>query len=514
LAGSVWSIGYGVYAKGSQMESTEAELQQMFTEVQEENRRLKTRYHNKLEVNHAINRTLVSFQGNKSEAWHRWFKYKEGFSASLVEYLMDTLHIDTGPLLDPFAGSGTALFTASDRGLDTIGIELLPVAAEIIRTRDMLRSCDSKSVAKRVLSYAEKGAWKQSKRRREFCHLRITADAFPPETQAALERYLYSAQTVKDIVLKQILRFAALCILESVSYTRKDGQYLRWDSRSSRRLRGKEFHKGPIIGFDDAICAKLREIAGDLTNNNRGLFEELMQTNKPGSVELREGSCLDLLPEIPTASIGAIITSPPYCNRYDYTRTYALELAMLGVDEEELRRFRQAMLCCTVENREKDWLVSRFKSSTLKQVGQAFDSQKVLNTALAYLESCRLTGAINNNSIPRMVKNYFKELAIVIFECARVLKPGHPFIMVNDNVRYQGAEIPVDLILSDFAERAGFDTETIWVLPRGKGNSSQQMGIHGRMENRKCVYVWRLRGRQAKQRARKAALAQSCLPRM
>jgi len=29
------------------------------------------------------------------------------------------------------------------------------------------------------------------------------------------------------------------------------------------------------------------------------------------------------------------------------------------------------------------------------------------------------------------------------------------------------------------------------VLPNGKGNSSQQMGEHGREELRKCVYVWR-----------------------
>ena len=63
--------------------------------------------------------------------------------------------------------------------------------------------------------------------------------------------------------------------------------------------------------------------------------------------------------------------------------------------------------------------------------------------------------------------------------------------MVNDNVQYGGEEVPVDLILSDMAADAGFETECIWVLPRGKGNSSQQMGAHGRNELRKCVYLWR-----------------------
>ncbi|MGH7989178.1 MAG: site-specific DNA-methyltransferase, partial [Limisphaerales bacterium] len=97
----------------------------------------------------------------------------------------------------------------------------------------------------------------------------------------------------------------------------------------------------------------------------------------------------------------------------------------------------------------------------------------------------------NNDGIPRMVRGYFCEMACVISECARVLKRGAPFIMVNDNVRYAGASISVDIILSEFARQLGFEVENIFVLPNGKGNSSQQMGFHGREALRKCVYIWR-----------------------
>ena len=90
-----------------------------------------------------------------------------------------------------------------------------------------------------------------------------------------------------------------------------------------------------------------------------------------------------------------------------------------------------------------------------------------------------------------MVRGYFYEMACVIAECARVMKSGAPLLMVNDNVRYAGASISVDLILSDFAEKLGFRVENILILPNGKGNSSQQMGEHGREVLRKCVYVWR-----------------------
>ena len=55
-------------------------------------------------------------------------------------------------------------------------------------------------------------------------------------------------------------------------------------------------------------------------------------------------------------------------------------------------------------------------------------------------------------------------------------------------------EVPVDLILADIAERCGFRCEEISVLPRGKGNASQQMGRYGRRELRKCVYRWRRYG--------------------
>ena len=122
---------------------------------------------------------------------------------------------------------------------------------------------------------------------------------------------------------------------------------------------------------------------------------------------------------------------------------------------------------------------------------EAADGEVLLQAILAYLDQERLSGRLNNNGIPRMVRGYFYEMACVIQECCRVLKLGAPLFMVNDNVRYAGASISVDLILAHIAEHLGFQVESILVLPDGKGNSSQQMGEHGRAPLRKCVYVWR-----------------------
>lgn len=201
-----------------------------------------------------------------------------------------------------------------------------------------------------------------------------------------------------------------------------------------------------------------------------------------------DGSCLRILPELPDGVYDAIMTSPPYCNRYDYTRTYALELALLGISEQRLSKLRQEMLSCTVENRAKDLLsINPTRITALS----AAEEQELLQSILKYLEDQKTAGLLNNNGIPRMVRGYFYEMACIIAECARILKPNAMLFMINDNVRYAGASISVDMILSDIAEKLGFHTESILVLPGGKGNSSQPMGEHGREELRKCMYVWR-----------------------
>ncbi|MFB2878184.1 hypothetical protein [Floridanema aerugineum] len=146
------------------------------------------------------------------------------------------------------------------------------------------------------------------------------------------------------------------------------------------------------------------------------------------------------------------------------------------------------MLSCTVENKPKDLLTINPAWKTALNIA---DEQSLLQGILQYLDSQKEPNNLNNKGIPRMVRGYFYEMACAIQECFRVLKPGTNLFMVNDNVRYAGVSISVDMILSDFAEKIGFTVENILVLPGDKGNSSQQMGNHGREPLRKCVYVWK-----------------------
>lgn len=463
-----------------------AEQSVALNKIEALDQKMSQHFHDKLKVEPALTRQIVSFQANKLRANYRWYKYKEAFSAALVEYLLDKYGISTGKMLDPFAGSGTAMFAVGEAGMDADGIELLPIGQQII----FVRMCLEKEFSTRDFAALRKWVndcpWRQSGTKVVLSKLRITDGAYPEETIESIERFMSALQNENELV-RSVLQFALLCVLESVSYTRKDGQYLRWDHRSGRRQGTRPFDKGKILEFDKAICAKIEDICNDLCGSKKSgeLFPAKILH---GKLKLFRGSCLAIMPALPDNSYDAVMTSPPYCNRYDYTRTYALELALLGVGEQELTKLRQEMLSCTVENRAKDLL--NINPKWTKAIAAA-DGQELLQSVLRYLEDEKAQGRLNNNGIPRMVRGYFYEMACVIAECARVMKQNAYLFMVNDNVRYAGASISVDMILSNIAEKLGFHVENILVLANGKGNSSQQMGRHGRDPLRKCVYLWR-----------------------
>ena len=91
---------------------------------------LLARFADRIAVNPDLSRSLVSWQSNKHTPGFRWFKFKEGFSAALVRYLLGFLD-EPGCLLDPFAGTGIAPITAARVGWQGIGVEILPVGVNV-----------------------------------------------------------------------------------------------------------------------------------------------------------------------------------------------------------------------------------------------------------------------------------------------------------------------------------------------------------------------------------------------
>lgn len=432
-------------------------------------------------INPVLTRRSVSYQGNRGLPGLRWLKYKEGFSHELVDQLID--EVQPASVLDPFAGIGTTPLVAAGKGLRASGIEIMPVGVltgkAIAHTANGLRRGAFRVAAMSLLERLNSD--KAAKDEHVFRHVPITEAAFPKETEADLAKAREFVSEATDTGVRVLLNLACMSVLESVSYTRKDGQYLRWDHRSGRTLKA-HMHKGPILSLTEALQTRLGEMDEDI--------EPLRERYGKGVPQLITGSSLEILRDLPDSSFDMVITSPPYANRYDYTRTYALELAWLGYDKGAFAALRQRMLSATVENKSKRRQLQELygQSALLNSATRMYDEQGAIHEVVEILGEHM--AELGNPHVIRLIEGYFFEMAVIIGELGRVVRPGGTLVMVNDNVQYHGEEVPVDLILSDFAERSGFRCVQIYVLSRGKGNSSQQMGRFGRRELRKCVYKW------------------------
>ena len=426
-----------------------------------------------------LTRKLVSYQGNRDIPGLRWMKYKEGFSMGLVRSLLEQTRAKK--VLDPFSGMGTTALTASSLGMESVGIDVMPVGNEavnaMIAVAHEVDVTALRRTANRLAAYIGNGS-----RQLPFEHLRITHSAFPRQTENEIGKARSFISRVGNSAVRTVLDFACMSVLEEVSYTRKDGQFLRWDRRSGRDVADK-LRKPYIPTLKTALAARIEMIIADAP-----ALREKYGGPRPS---IHTGSSLTGLKEMRDSSFDAVVTSPPYANRYDYTRTYALELAYMGYGEEKLRKLRQDMLTATVENRPKNGEIttaygrSQLPTKAAKMTSECGRLQEVLTYLRGEIKS------LNNPHIIRLVENYFGEMALVVVELGRLVKSGGDVFMVNDNVRYHGMDVPVDLILSEFAEKSGFRCESIRALRRGKGNSSQQMGRFGRKEMRKCIYHWR-----------------------
>lgn len=466
-------------------------------------RELEEKYFPLIEVTDDFNRKSVSFQLSKNEAIHGWLKYKEGFSADLVNKFLKEFGCKKGDvILDPFMGSGTTALVAILNDMNSVGYDILPMSKISILAKSSVLLYDLSEIEKMIdlITNTEFPA-SYTKKTNEIS---TTTDAYPNNNGVEIEYFteLIQESDYSDLT-KNLFTLCTLNTLEKVSYSAKDGQYLRWDYRcpkivaaeKARIEAGKKpfvvrLDKGDIPSFKEAVIEELTKVTGDI---------KYIQKNSKSSFNTKcdfiEGSALFNLPLLPDNTVSGVVSSPPYCNRYDYTRTYALELAYLGKKDEDVRQLRQDLLSCTVENKSKrdsirDFYIKINRLSDFEKVEDIIADCSALTETIEALKARSLKGEINNKGVLKMVEGYFYELAFIFFEIFRASKSGAGVAFVNDNVRYAGEVVQVDFITCALAEAIGFNIKKIYALKQKKGNSSQQMKKYGRVALRKSITVW------------------------
>ena len=470
---------------------------------EKERQKLEKEYSQYLQVTEKFNRQSVSYQLSKNDVLHSWLKYKEGFSAALVNLLLDEMNAVPGDLvMDPFMGSGTTALVCQMRGIDSIGYDIMPISAVSLKAkaasaeynldelREMLKTVQGLAVP---CGYSKKTPY-----------IAITQDAYPEETELFLQ-YIsdWRDDSAFSPLAKNLLTLCIINSLERISYTSKDGQYLGWDSRSKkvqeinrqRKEKGKKLLpekrvRAQIFSAKETIVSELEHVIDDIA-----FIQRTSSEFNDAHISFIGNSALYELPKLPAGILKGVITSPPYCNRYDYTRTYALELVYLGADDAGIKQMRQNLLSCTVESKSKTDELKIFYESIgetdrFNYICTKIKENKAFTEIMDALRIRKENGDLNNNGVIRMVEGYFTELAFIYAELFRICKPGAMVAFVNDNVRYGGEVIPVDFLCSSFAEQFGFKVKTIYALKQQKGNSSQQMAKYGRVALRKGITVW------------------------
>lgn len=392
-------------------------------------------------------RTPVSYAANRAEPLLRLYRYKEAFSAALVESLLDRFAIKGSDfVLDPFAGMGTTLLVCMRRGIPSVGIERLPSSATVARSWPRFLDLEPGDLTKAWLEYRE--------------HLLRVAPAPFADDVPLLKRAL-STQTLdtlrrwKTIVaslpepLHSVFTVLTLGALPLVSRLSNDGQFPRIVSDRN------------VLPLPDALLRKVELAEEDV------LCVRSWRNMAVAPLVIDGDARSDSLP----AGIrpAAIITSPPYPNRFDYTRSYCLDLLFLGVgSRRELRALRHSLLRSHIESRGGD-------DSRLPYLDQAL--------------SIMSANGFNNPRVPSMLRAYFADMRTVIAKWYDWLKPGGNAAVVIGNVRFAGVVVPVDLLLCEIAEQRGFRVRGVQVL-RYKGNSSQQMKEYGRVPVRESLLLW------------------------
>ena len=465
--------------------------------------KLENKYWKITEVTDKFNRQSVSYQLSKKDCLHRWLKYREGFSSQLVKILLDEFGIKEGDLImDPFVGSGTTALVCALDGINSIGYDILPMSKLSIQAKSLVYDYDISELKAILEDIKVLEVPENYNKQTNF--VSITNGAYPEAEAIAISYFTeHFDNSGYSQIAKNLVKLCILNSLERISYTIKSGQYLSWDHRCPKiieinKLR-VEAGKKPFVNKNNK--GELPTLKNALLLECSQIVEDIVSLQDKGSgfkatCNYIEGSVLFEIAMVEEGCISGVITSPPYCNRYDYTRTYGLELAYLGKDDVQIKEIRQALLSCTVESKTK---VEKLKNH-YEKLGRLADfervmgivrNNKVINEVNSALQVRNANGEINNKGILRMVEGYFLELAFLYSELYRVCKKGANVAFVNDNVRYAGEVIPVDYLCTNLAEQIGFKPVKVYTLRQQKGNSSQQMAKYGRVAIRKSITIWR-----------------------
>lgn len=394
----------------------------------------------------------IDYQINKvkkeDKAFHDWYRFVLSFPPHLVQDYLRKFEIQQNDLvLDPFSGTGTTLIEAKLNGFDSIGIEANPIIKHITQTKLKWNSNVNRllDVALDISNEVKRNLMEQGiDDTRLGTHVpNIKLLDLPEESKKILLTNSISPLPLHKslTLLKEIKRadnemkdYLLVAFLKTVV---KDVSNLRF---------------GPEIGL-----GKIKQDACILEpwlKNVTSIKDDLEFIQAKGLVSQSNiilGDSRNAHQYLLPGSIKAVITSPPYPNEKDYSRTTRLENVLLGFisNNEELRAVKKTFVRSNTRSVYKedddDKYILHLKSVT--SIAKQIESRRI--------ELGKTSGFEKMYS--KVTLQYFGGMAKHLSNLRGSLQPGAKLAyVVGDQASYLRVMIKTGELLAEIAEDLGF----------------------------------------------------------
>jgi len=404
-----------------------------------------------------IKRSEVISNSNNSitpedRAFHNWYRFVLSYPPHLVRDYIKNFNLDEGAiLLDPFCGTGTTIVEAKLNKLRAIGLEANPFPhfASTVKTTWNIVPDELELFAIQVSesTYAE------------LVNQGIDDRALTSKSKVKLKTL--DTQAMQALIKNSISPLPlhkALILLEQINRYKNTPVHkygvLALGNALVSSIGNLRF--GPEVGVgkikkDIPVVAvwlhEIRKMVGDLKLVSGKNYPEttvfLADAREPAKI-------------IKENSIDAIITSPPYPNEKDYTRTTRLESVILNFFEDmsHLRGFKKTMLRSNTRgvyksDNDDNWVTD---VKEVQRLAAAIESRRI--------ELGKTSGF--EKMYPRVTRLYFGGMARHFSELTKVLKPGAKLAyVVGDQASYLQIMIRTGQILAQIAEGLGYQVERV-----------------------------------------------------